>query len=881
MHINYYQYKHYSGKLKDGASFILLTPKEGLSMQHNEEFFMSNISAEIYNKALSRGFVYNVDSIQIIENTKLAKKDGEKTVAISRFGNENVVFVDEGHRGASGDTWYKYRNELCENGFSFEYSATFGQAVSEKKDLIDEYAKCIIFDYSYKYFYEDGYGKDYNILNLNDESDNKYLKKIYLTASLVSFYQQKKLFISKKKEFSLFNIENPLMIFVGTSVNAVKKINGKDVSDIIDIVSFYNEFIENKNESVNNIKRILEHTTGIVDSLSRDVFRNSFRYLEELNLNADTIFDDILKIVFNSNTKNSLLHIENIKGIDGEISLRLGENEPFGVINVGDDSRLMKLLEKNKFNTGTIDFKESLFNNITKAESKINLLIGSKKFTEGWNCWRVSSIGLLNVGRNEGSEIIQLFGRGVRLKGYNMSLMRTEELKKKNIQIDVPEYISILETLNVFGVRADYMRNFKEYLEKEGVPIEKSTQYVVDIPIIKNEIYKLKKLYSLQLKDGLNYKNDAERLVLKLDSRIKIELDCYGKIQFETSSYIGESQLSKDECKLKKEHLEFINLDELYLELEEYKNEKNINNLIISRENIKEFLDNNYWYNLKIPKNELDINTFEDYKKFENIVITLLKLYMDRFYKINKESWENNYLIYKQIDEKYENFIEEGKYRISILDTENNQELIKFVEKIKDEIHKAKVNKDLNDFNDKIKGQFSTITLDNSLYNPLIYVAKKEKDINVFPAPLVESEKRFVFDLKKYISEKLKLFNNKEIYLIRNIAKKGVGFFETVGFYPDFILWVLEGNKQFITFVEPHGMVYESINSEKVKLHKKIKDIQNRINDSNITLNSIILYPFDLNNIIEHHSKEEWNNENVFSMMDQDYLEKLFECILN
>ena len=33
-------------------------------------------------------------------------------------------------------------------------------------NLLEEYSKAVIFDYSYKYFYHDGYGKDYNILNL-------------------------------------------------------------------------------------------------------------------------------------------------------------------------------------------------------------------------------------------------------------------------------------------------------------------------------------------------------------------------------------------------------------------------------------------------------------------------------------------------------------------------------------------------------------------------------------------------------------------------------------------------------------------------------------------------------------------------------------------
>ena len=35
-------------------------------------------------------------------------------------------------------------------------------------------------------------------------------------------------------------------------------------------------------------------------------------------------------------------------------------------------------------------------------------------FIAGWNSWRVSTMGLMHVGVGEGSEIIQMFGRGVR-----------------------------------------------------------------------------------------------------------------------------------------------------------------------------------------------------------------------------------------------------------------------------------------------------------------------------------------------------------------------------------------------------------------------------------------------------------------------------------
>ena len=75
-------------------------------------------------------------------------------------------------------------------------------------------------------------------------------------------------------------------------------------------------------------------------------------------------------------------------------------------------------------------------------------------------------MGLMNVGRGEGSEIIQLFGRGVRLKGYQFGLKRSRRLN--GMVYDTPNHIEELETLNIFGVRANYMRQFKEYLGRRG-----------------------------------------------------------------------------------------------------------------------------------------------------------------------------------------------------------------------------------------------------------------------------------------------------------------------------------------------------------------------------------------------------------------------------
>ena len=108
--------------------------------------------------------------------------------------------------------------------------------------------------------------------------------------------------------------------------------------------------------------------------------------------------------------------------------------------------------------------RKGLFENIKKVDSRINMLIGAKKFMQGWDSWRVTNMGLLNIGRSEGTEIIQLFGRGVRLKGLNRSLKRSSALPPPH-----PEGIDLLERLNIFAVRANYMTQFRDYLEREGV----------------------------------------------------------------------------------------------------------------------------------------------------------------------------------------------------------------------------------------------------------------------------------------------------------------------------------------------------------------------------------------------------------------------------
>ena len=338
MHVNIKQYLHYAQKHSKGheSKILLITPNEPLSQQHVKDFKRSGIPANIFTKNQSGMFTGR--EVEIIEISKLSEESRDKTVAVDSFETHNLVLIDEGHGGMSGDQWKRFRDQLSTTGFAFEYSATFGQAISaaakgKKEELTQEYAKSILFDYSYKYFYEDGYGKDYRILNLKE--DNIDFKNKYLTANLLSFYQQLLIFKNKPDLAVQFRLFKPLWVFVGSSVNAVRTENKKETSDVLDIVHFLTDFLKNREEYIKNIELILSNNAGLLDGKGYSIFEGSFAYLNELELTPEQIFQGINIEVFHNHNIGANLYLDNLKGATGELGLRVGDTDKyFGVINV-------------------------------------------------------------------------------------------------------------------------------------------------------------------------------------------------------------------------------------------------------------------------------------------------------------------------------------------------------------------------------------------------------------------------------------------------------------------------------------------------------------------------------------------------------------------
>lgn len=133
-----------------------------------------------------------------------------------------------------------------------------------------------------------------------------------------------------------------------------------------------------------------------------------------------------------------------------------------------------------------------------------------------------------------------------------------------------------------------------------------------------------------------------------------------------------------------------------------------------------------------------------------------------------------------------------------------------------------------------------TVWFKQHLYQPLLCL--EQNVIEISPAPLNKGEQTFVEDLKIFHTANGAFFADKELYLLRNLSKgRGVGFFEAGNFHPDFILWLLVGGKQYIVFVDPKGIRNLGVQDPKIGFYKTVKEIENRLSDTKVRLESFIV----------------------------------------
>lgn len=934
MHINYYQVLKY---LKDYNSILLVTPSEKMSNQHYKEMVASGIPCKKYEGNTDRIFDFtSANEVFIIDINKLTenKTGGGISLDIAVFETGNIVFIDEGHKGQSSDeqAWKRRREAIAENGFIFEYSATFGQIISEEIKvknpfeengikynvsrkyndvtveakqnrtviynkntfyisnieqflslnvnfrrsyenlppyLLEEYGKCIVFDYSYKHFYLDSYGKDYDILNIDTNQYNPATSTNFiLTAGLLSFFQQIFSYAKNMNKAQIYNIEKPLWALVGS------KVSGRGTnSDLLTMLKYFYDILNNR-----------EHLTEYIRFLFSDQFENNnkirskFEYLlrsYRLPNDIDNLVGDIYLSIFNGIGN---LRIFQIKNSDNEIALCSGDNSFFGLIDIGDVGEFKKLAEANQLIFEEQSFTESLFGSLNNRDNTINILMGAKRFIEGWDSFRVGTMGLMEVGQGEGTQIIQLFGRGVRFKGKNYSL------KREGAPSD---WLAPLQTCSIFGLKADYLSRFLESLGNEDLKEKKS----IDIPIQYNNKEKWNNnLYTIEFE---HIKLFDKHKTIEIDKNIKIEINLLSNIKvsgnitdgIENKFSLTTVQLSaNDKSQILREYIEFYNWDRIYTEVIEYKIMIGAFNILINKEILKDIIEQESIYKIYAHDNDIKPRNYNDILNLENIVLEILTKYIKYFSNAHNKETLNNDIKINKISDSHPDLLNEYDKNIKISIPAEQTKLL------------SNIINDMNRMYNEDTNNCPTIHFDKHLYSPIISHAYN--DISSNPPKLNEGETKFVFDLREFIQEDKNNIKNFEIFLLRNLSKVGIGFFHYHGFYPDFIMWVKKGNIQSINFIEPKGMMLgQDLTKSKLEFCKNIKRVERACkkelssqqwgkDNEDIFINAFFVSVTEFQDVIRYYkdygdSIEEMAQNGIFYQNnDRDYIRKIFNRIM-
>ena len=870
MHAHILQYRHYleraGGRLNN---VVLVTPNEQMSAQHEREMRESGLRARLFSPDAAADLFAPVE---IIDLNKLAERKGVKRVAVSDFGENNLVLVDEGHLGSSGKVWRERRKELSRGGFTFEYSATFNQVVGKKgdEDLLHAYGKCLLFDYAYRRFHADGYGKDYAISNLprGSEDDNS---RMYLLGCLLTFYQQCRIWRENAAQWSEFNLAKPLWVFLGKTVTGSSEADRETRSDVARILNFLGWALARGGEARPMIARLLAGESGLLDEDGRDYFAERFGHLPR----GEDIYADLCATLFHGAGRLRVIYLT---AGEGELHLRAGDNEPFGVVNVGDSARLYALLAENANPDFDVEremgFVERLFHGVDRPGSPVNVVVGARRFIAGWNSWRVSVMGLMHVGKSEGPEIIQMFGRGVRLKGRGMSLKRHRALG-----VEPPEdgaMLAELEKLYIFGLRADYMQRFREILREGGMGVDRET---FRLPVTWN-FARDAGLKTLRLKEGRFYDLSAERPVLPEPgpgAAPAVTLDLYSRLQ-STASDARESvpEARKNRVGLKR-YAAFFDTTRVYDRLLRRKLQNGWRNLAVPRRTVERLLQSEDWYELYMPEERLRSGGFRRVRELEDIAVDLLGAYAERFWRRERRRWEHNEIEVAALDENDPN--NPGAYELSVDATDKR--LIADVCELQRCIEE----------NEQTLAMFQRIGVgfvrsDAHAYRPLLYADGRDRVVTVRPVPLNPDECMFVSGLESLIrSDGSAWPPGRELFLIRNLTRgRGVSFFDDFGYYPDFIVWLKDGGLQHMLFLDPKGLSrFGAREREKVNLNEAIKEVEERVREQepNLRLHAYVLSvtrPEEIGG--EGHSQSVWEDRGVYFLNDRGCLRKIIEDVL-
>jgi len=421
----------------------------------------------------------------------------------------------------------------------------------------------------------------------------------------------------------------------------------------------------------------------------------------------------------------------------------------------------------------------------------------------------------MRMGKAEGTQIIQLFGRGVRLRGYRMSLRRSSVLAEKPAP---PRNLRQVETLQVFGVKASYMNTFRDWIFSE-VP-EAQEKQVWDLPVVKT--LPARRLKTLRLRDeidgvkverGQAFRNLGPLVRLRPPHETSPEdawlrhhrtrLNWLPRIRGiaganqQITAAIGQAAELPRQT-LKSMPLVLLELDDLVFGLEAFKATRGLDRLHADRASVIALLERDDWYELLATADDMRLDRYENRSQWQRMAQQLLNAYAERFYRYVRSRWEAPYVEVAEVTEDDPSIV--MGYTVETTDLAQTAEQIEQIAAFVQDLRTALGLNVLAAWS-QWGGRWRTVPFGGHLYQPLLHVGKNA-EIRISPVALDRWEAQFVQDLALWCGAN----RGREVYLLRNQAVTGLGFFQAANFFPDFLLWVQEGERQHLAFVDPKGL---------------------------------------------------------------------------
>lgn len=815
MHLNVLQYLGHLDRVGadyDRLQIVLTTPGVNLIEQHRRE--LEPLVAKL-NEDHGGRLDLTVDTTQALlqhDDDYWRLPDDGRTL--------RLVLVDEAHVGLGTTTegeFKQLRNRLNErHSFLFEYSATYHNV---GKDAEAEYGEAILFDYNYARFFKDGYGKDHYFKvvaedTVDTEADVRdNLDQCFdVTEEKIAAWDA----LARKPEPERVRLygttfpPRPLIAFMGNTVEDPKKA-GKESSD----------------DEVSDIKKVV-------------------RYLARLSADDRRRFSS----VFNGDTTGPLTVTRSPSATD-ELLLSYGEGAYWGIINVGNAGSFFSGLDEDalgvvKTNRPLVP-SDALFRNLESARSPINVLVGSRKFAEGWNSYRVGVIGLINLGKSRGNKIIQIFGRGVRIHGHDNDGRRRDPVHLTDDYFSLGDTegdrLKKLETLVVLSLKSSYLTTFIEGVQKEAPP---ETTFSVRV---NPAVFKLdggEELTFDALRDRLpvfklrGVRTDLKRVVLD-GNRIEYEyveggepvggeVETYRvpKLDYRTDKSEEPVDVAQDLRNLVEKLGPY--LDRAGLNRFVRRKASDAKLLLLARDgdalrapgaaDLLGFVESLFYRG-----SDLQDDGFRDIGLLDKLVRRVAEDVVAKVKnRVNYVINQRNYVFDEPLRQQ-DGPRDKGDflYQYAVTRTFETAE------------EKAAFEADLDTQRDQLRLLLAvpgvTPPSGPHLYEPLFdeTEAKRKAELTVRPDLLNPGEKKFVEDLAAYAQEHFPPDGDHELYVLRNVESlKSVGVFledDENGYFPDFVVWIVEreSGRTTILLVDPKGQRGMTDDFDLTRMNEKVR----------------------------------------------------------